>query len=124
MEKGKLLVETSPRKAHGQHHLDLERASRDSPLENLRTSPRQFVPEKTDAVGSLANVAKAHKRQASAVVPGQVPKNSESASLRQECAGLAQKSQRALAEALPLLNENPFIRDLGQENMIKLASEM
>ena len=76
-------------------------------------------------VENLRNVAQPHKRQTSAPAPGQAPNNSDGASPLQKGKDAAQKPQHnAFAEILQLLYKNSFIRDLGQENMMKLAAEM
>lgn len=124
MAKGKLLVETSPRKAHGQHHIDFEQPSRDSPPDNPKTSPRQYQADNMGIVEKLTKVAKPHTRQVSALVGGLAP-TSDSATPFRRGMDVTQKTQtNAFAEILQLLHKNSFIRDLGQENMTKLAAEI
>ena len=118
-------METSPRKAHGQHHIEFENRSRDSPPENPKTSPRQYQADNMGIIENLAKAGKAHTRQASALPLGLAPTNSGSATPFGKGADVTQKThQTAFTEILPLLYKNAFIRDLGQESMMKLAAEM
>lgn len=116
MERGKLVVETSPRKVHGEPQLDLDRAKRQSPQANRRTSPSAYLSVEANGVGTLAGAAKGHRRLASEVVPGRTPKQASDAAARKEPACFVQKSQLPMAEVLALLNKNQFIKGLGEEN--------
>jgi hypothetical protein len=119
MEK-RLLVETSPRKGHGQRHIEFEQPSRDSPPGNPQTSPRQY---QADNMG-IVEKSKSHTRQTSALL-GQAANTSDIAAPFPRGADVTPRAHHsALGEILQLLQKNSFIRDLGQDNMMKLAAEM